>query len=88
MFVINWGINRDVDRIAEVENALNTLDHNPTSTDLEYLAWYILNGLDENGSNQVKRGEIFNPYKKVSQKKDNKLLSLDDTNATPNVDPS
>lgn len=34
------------------------------------------------------RGEIYNPNKRVSKRKDNKLLSLDDANATPNIDPS
>lgn len=88
MLSFNWSIKTDTERVTEVNRVFNTLDKEPTAADLDYAGLYILCGNDETGTNMLDRGEIYNPNKRVSKRKDNKLLSLDDANATPNIDPS
>lgn len=79
-FSLDWdNIERDVDRLAAVKDILDKLEKNPSPSDLELMANYILYGKDENGLNAVQRGEIiagntrYNSYRR----KDDKLLSLD-----------
>lgn len=78
-YSLDFSIERDTDRVAAVTNILNSLEKDPSPSELEQMASYILYGKDENGLNAVQRGEITNSntrYKNY-QKKDDKLLSLD-----------
>ena len=53
-FSLDWdNIERDVDRLAAVKDILDKLEKNPSSSDLELMANYILYGKDENGLNAV-----------------------------------
>ena len=54
-YSLDYGIERDIDRLHAVEDILDTLPENPTNTELEQMASYILYGKDENGQNAVQR---------------------------------
>ena len=48
-YSLDYTIERDTDRLKLVEEILDTLDHDPSETDIEQMATYILYGKDENG---------------------------------------
>jgi hypothetical protein len=52
-FNIDYDIKRDTERTQAVQEILDSLDRDPSPTDLELLASYILWGKDENGLNAV-----------------------------------
>ena len=52
-YSLDFSIVRDSDRMIAVEKILDTLDTNPTPTELEQMASYILYGKDENGQNAI-----------------------------------
>ena len=52
-YSLNFAIERDIDRLRAVQEILDTLDTDPTPTELEQMASYILYGKDENGKNSI-----------------------------------
>lgn len=48
-YSLDFSIVRDIDRLAAVNEILDSLSTNPTPTELEQMASYILYGKDENG---------------------------------------
>ena len=87
-YTLDYSIERDVDRCAAIYDILDTLNKDPSSTDLEQMASYILYGKDENGLNAVKRGEITDNNKRYNsfKKKDDTNESLDALLDNPLVD--
>lgn len=73
-YSLDYSIERDVDRLHAIEDILDQLDTNPTPTELEQMASYILYGKDEDGKNAVQRGETtdadrrYASYKRASEK--------------------
>lgn len=58
-YSLDFSIVRDIDRLAAVNEILDTLNTNPTPTELEQMASYILYGKDENGKNSIQRNETI-----------------------------
>ena len=87
-YSLDYNIERDVDRLRAVEDILDTLETNPSPTELEQMASYILYGKDENGKNSVQRGETTDSDKryKTFQKTADKLQSLDELIDNPLAD--
>lgn len=79
-YSLDYNIERDIDRLHAVEDILDTLETNPTNSELEQMASYILYGKDETGKNSVQRGETTDSDKryKTFQKTADKLQSLDE----------
>jgi hypothetical protein len=48
-YQLDYSIERDSDRCAAVEKIIDSLETDPTATELEQMASYILYGKDENG---------------------------------------
>ena len=48
-YALDFSIERDSDRCRAVGEIIDTLDTDPTATELEQMASYILYGKDENG---------------------------------------
>ena len=79
-YSLDYSIERDIDRLHAVEEILDTLETNPSSTELEQMASYILYGKDENGKNSVQRGETTDSDKRYKsfQRAADKVQSLDE----------
>lgn len=80
-YSLDYSIELDKDRMEAVRQILDELDTNPSPSELEQLASYVLYGKDENGLNSVQRGETddrdskrYKTYKTV----DEKAASLDE----------
>lgn len=58
-YSLDFSIVRDIDRLAAVNEILDTLNTDPTPTELEQMASYILYGKDENGKNSIQRNETI-----------------------------
>lgn len=88
-YELDFSIKRDIDRLRAVENIIDTLDTDPTPTELEQMASYILYGKDENGLNSIQRNEITDKdtkrYKSYITKED-KVQSLDEIMEAPSFD--
>lgn len=56
-YSLDYSIERDTDRLQAVKSILNGLEKDPSPTDLEQMASYILYGKDENGKNSIERSE-------------------------------
>ena len=54
-YSLDFNIVRDVDRLHAVEEILDTLQVDPTPTELEQMASYILYGKDEFGKNSIQK---------------------------------
>jgi len=52
-YSLNFNIERDIDRLRAIEDILDTLDTDPSPSELEQMASYILYGKDENGKNSI-----------------------------------
>ena len=52
-YSLDFSIVRDVDRMHAVEEILDTMNTDPSATELEQMASYILYGKDENGQNSI-----------------------------------
>ena len=69
-YSLDYSIERDSDRCTAVSDIIDKMDRDPSATDLEQMASYILYGKDENGLNAVQRGETtdgnrrYGSYKK------------------------
>lgn len=77
-YSLDYGIERDTDRLKAVEDILDKLETNPSSTELEQMGSYILYGKDENGLNAYQRGEMLADRRYASfRTKADKNISLD-----------
>lgn len=87
-YSLDYSIQRDTDRVAAVAQILDELPIDPSPTELEQMASYILYGKDEEGYNSVQRGETTDGNKRYSsfKKKDDQLLSLDEILDNPIAD--
>ena len=52
-YSLDFNIVRDTDRLHAIEEILDKLEVDPTPTELEQMASYILYGKDENGNNSI-----------------------------------
>lgn len=84
-FSLNYEIERDTERLAEVERILDGLERSPSPSDLELMASYILYGKDENGQNAVQRKECTDTNKRYGSylRSDDKNESLEEVLANP-----
>lgn len=84
-YSLDYDIERDIDRVAAVTDIIDTLEKNPSPTELEQMADYILYGKDENGYNAVQRGEVNNGQRRYSnfKTKAEKVVSLDEILENP-----
>ena len=66
---------RDIDRLHAVEEILDSLATDPSATELEQMASYILYGKDENGKNSIQRNETIDKDKRYKsyKTKDDKM---------------
>ena len=87
-YSLDYSIERDIDRLKAVETILDTLETNPSNSDLEQMASYILYGKDEQGKNAVQRGETTDSDKRYKsfQKAADKVRSLDEILESPITD--
>ena len=88
-YSLDYSIERDTDRLAAVEKILDEMKKNPTQTDLETMASYILYGKDENGLNSVQRGETHDNDEKrykTYKKAEDRVVSLDEILDDPMAD--
>lgn len=73
-YSLDYNIERDSDRLVAVNNILDQLQTDPSQTELEQMANYILYGKDENGQNAVQRKEAtdsstrYNSFKRAADK--------------------
>lgn len=87
-YSLDYSIERDTDRLKAVEDILDGLPENPTNSELEQMASYILYGKDENGKNAVQRKETTDTNKRYKsfQRMDDKSVSLDEVLENPLAD--
>ena len=87
-YSLDFSIVRDTDRLRAVEEILDTLDTDPSQTELEQMASYILYGKDENGKNAIQRNETIDKDKRYKsyKTKDDKVESLDEIMEVPGFD--
>ena len=89
-YSLDYGIERDTDRLIAVQEILDNLERQPTASDLETMASYILYGKDEDGKNAVQRKETTDSNKryKTFQRLADKTQSLDEILENPLADQS
>ena len=87
-YSLDFSIVRDTDRLAAVQDILDTLPTDPSPTELEQMASYILYGKDENGKNSIQRNETIDKDKRYKsyKTKDDKVQSLDEMMEVPGFD--
>jgi len=68
-YSLDFSIERDSDRLKAVEEILDTMDTDPTATELEQMASYILYGKDEDGKNSIQRNETIDKDKRYKSYK-------------------
>ena len=87
-YSLDYSIERDTDRCTAVADIIDKMSKDPSATDLEQMASYILYGKDEHGLNAVQRGETTDGNRRYGsyKKQDDKLLSLDELLDNPLVD--
>ena len=84
-YSLDFNIVRDIDRLTAVQQILDTLPTDPSPTELEQMASYILYGKDENGKNSIQRNETIDKDKRYKsyKTKDDKVESLDEIMEIP-----
>ena len=87
-YSLDYSIERDIDRLHAIEDILDSLETNPTNSELEQMASYILYGKDEEGKNAVQRGETTDSDKRYKsfQRAADKVQSLDEILDNPLAD--
>jgi len=87
-YSLDYSIERDIDRLRAVEETLDTLETNPSNSELEQMASYILYGKDEEGKNAIQRGETTDSDKRYKsfQRAADKNQSLDEILENPLAD--
>lgn len=68
-YSLDFSIERDIDRMQAVGEILDSLETNPTQSELEQMASYILYGKDENGKNSIQRNETIDKDKRYKSYK-------------------
>ena len=68
-YSLDFSIVRDTDRLRAIEDILDTLDKDPSASELEQMASYILYGKDENGQNAIQRNETIDKDKRYKSYK-------------------
>lgn len=69
LYSLDFTIVRDCDRLAAVQDILDKLPVDPTPTELEQMASYILYGKDEDGKNSIQRNETIDKDKRYKSYK-------------------
>ena len=84
-YSLDFAIVRDIDRLHAVEEILDKMATDPSATELEQMASYILYGKDENGKNSIQRNETIDKDKRYKsyKTKDDKVESLDEIMEIP-----
>ena len=84
-YSLDFSIVRDTDRNKAVQEILDQMDKDPSPTELEQMASYILYGKDENGQNSIQRNETIDKDKRYKsyKTKDDKVESLDEIMEIP-----
>ena len=79
-YSLDFSIVRDTDRTAAIYEILDSLEKDPSQTELEQMASYILYGKDENGQNAIQRNETIDKNKRYKsyKTKDDYVESLDE----------
>ena len=87
-YSLDFSIVRDVDRLHAVEEILDKMATDPSATELEQMASYILYGKDEEGKNSIQRNETIDKDKRYKsyKTKDDKVQSLDEIMEAPGFD--
>ena len=87
-YSLDYSIERDIDRLHAVEEILDSLETNPSPSELEQMASYILYGKDEEGKNAIQRGETTDSDKRYKsfQRAADKNQSLDEILDNPLAD--
>lgn len=88
-YSLDYSIERDTDRVQAVREILDSLEKDPSPTDLDQMASYILYGKDENGKNSIQRNETtddgqrrYNTFQRASER----VMSLDELLENPLFD--
>ena len=79
-YSLDFSIVRDTDRTSAIYEILDKLEKDPSQTELEQMASYILYGKDENGQNAIQRNETIDKNKRYKsyKTKDDYVESLDE----------
>ncbi len=87
-YSLDFSIERDTARCQAIKEILDSLETDPTPTELEQMASYILYGKDENGQNAIQRNETTDKDKRYKsyKTKDDKVQSLDEIMEAPGFD--
>lgn len=87
-YSLDFSIVRDKDRLEAVKEIIDSLPTDPSPTELEQMASYILYGKDENGKNSIQRNETIDKDKRYKsyKTKDDKVQSLDEMLEVPGFD--
>ena len=87
-YSLDFSIVRDTERLKAVQDILDQLPTDPSPTELEQMASYILYGKDENGNNSIQRKETIDKEKRYKsyKTKDDKVQSLDEMMEVPGFD--
>lgn len=84
--ILDYSIERDVDRVEYIRKLLDEMDVAPTETELEKMGNYILYGKDEEGRNSEQRKEVtIDKKKKTWHRKVDREESLDALMDDPNL---
>ena len=68
-YSLDFSIVRDSDRMRAVQDILDSLPTDPSPTELEQMASYILYCKDENGQNAIQRNETIDKDKRYKSYK-------------------
>ena len=68
-YSLDFSIVHDYDRARAIQNILDSLSTDPSPTELEQMASYILYGKDENGQNAIQRNECTDKEKRYKSYK-------------------
>ena len=87
-YSLDFTLERDTERTQFIADTLDKLEKDPSPTELEQMATYILYGKDENGLSSIRRGETYNNNKRYNSYKtlDDKVVSYDELMESPGSD--
>ena len=68
-YSLDFSIVHDIDRMRAIEKILDQMEKDPSPTELEQMASYILYGKDENGQNAIQRNECTDKDKRYKSYK-------------------
>ena len=87
-YSLDFTLERDTERTQFIADTLDRLEKDPSPTELEQMATYILYGKDENGLSSIRRGETYNNNKRYNSYKtlDDKVVSYDELMESPGSD--